>query len=102
MSEKDKAWLNSFNEETVGAKFNHKGKKLYKSKKAKRELYSKNNARNRCMYSKAKAQDALVNLNDDKMRMALEGLDSEDNTYRDKEYLEDALIDYIDEKRKKN
>ncbi len=46
LSEKDKSWLNAFTEEYVNANFKHKGKKLHKSKKAKRESYNRNNWRN--------------------------------------------------------
>lgn len=57
-------WLNKFNTEFVNASFNtHKGH-LHKSKKAKRECYSRNNARNRCIYTREKAQGKLDSIED--------------------------------------
>jgi hypothetical protein len=51
LSPKEKEWLSSFNEEWLSANFNHKGKKLHKSKAKKREIYNRNNARNRDLTS---------------------------------------------------
>lgn len=64
LNDKEKAWLNSFIEEEVHAKFNHDGKKLNKSKKAKRKIYTANNARNRCIFTRAKASHLLDTLYD--------------------------------------
>lgn len=61
LSDEEKAWLNAFLEETVITNFQHKGRKFYKSKKAKREFYGSNNARNRCLFTKAKAMNTIVN-----------------------------------------
>lgn len=61
LNDEEKAWLNAFLEETVITNFQHKGRKFYKSKKAKREFYSSNNARNRCQFTKAKAMNTIVN-----------------------------------------
>jgi hypothetical protein len=51
-----KEWLNSFMEETVCANFNHKGVKVIKDKQGELECYRRNNQRNRCVYTKQKAQ----------------------------------------------
>jgi hypothetical protein len=60
LNDKEKEWLNAFLEESVITNFQHKSKKkFYKSKKAKRKLYSENNARNRCVYTKAKSMGML-------------------------------------------
>lgn len=59
LNDKEKAWLNAFNEEEVNAKFDHTGKKLNKTKTAKRKIYSANNARNRCVFTRAKATHTL-------------------------------------------
>lgn len=66
LSDADKAWLNAFLEETVITNFQHKGKKFYKTKQSKREFYSSNNARNRCMFTKAKAMGTIVNTESDR------------------------------------
>jgi hypothetical protein len=58
LNEKDKAYLNSFLEETVITNFDHKGKKLYKDRKP---FYDANNARNRCIYTAAQAMGTLYN-----------------------------------------
>lgn len=60
LSPKDQKWLSSFTEEYVNANFNHGGKKIHKTKKLKKAVYDRNNARNRDIYTKSKAQGALV------------------------------------------
>jgi hypothetical protein len=93
LSDKDKAWLNAFLEETVITNFQHKGKKFYKSKKAKRELWGTNNARNRCMFTKAKAMNAIVNTENPQALASI--LDSEYmSTMHPGEY-EDAVLEAI-------
>lgn len=64
LNDKEKAWLNAFVEEEINAKFNHTGKKLNKNKRDKRRIYSANNARNRCVFTKAKATFTLDPLHD--------------------------------------
>lgn len=64
LNDKEKAWLNAFVEEEINAKFNHSGKKFNKSKKNKRRIYSANNARNRCVFTRAKATFTLDPLHD--------------------------------------
>lgn len=59
LNDKEKAWLNAFIEEEVNSKFDHNGKKFNKTKKAKRKIYSANNARNRCVFTRAKATHTL-------------------------------------------
>lgn len=54
-----KEWLNRFVEEEVHADFQHGGQILNRSKKDKKRVYNKNNARNRCIYTKEKAQGKL-------------------------------------------
>jgi hypothetical protein len=56
LNDKEKKFLNAFLEETVITNFQHKGKKIYKDRKP---FYDANNARNRCMYTAAKASGAL-------------------------------------------
>lgn len=64
LSDKEKAWLNSFVEEEINANFSHSGRKFTKSKKKQREIYTRNNARNRDIYTRAKAQNKLTSLDD--------------------------------------
>lgn len=96
LSDKEKEWLNSFLEETVVTNFNHKGKKLYKSKKSKREFYNANNARNRCTFTKAKAMGMLD---------SLEGTNAVEATLSYKDYyssasdVEDMFIEAVSLKR---
>lgn len=94
LSPKEKDWLNRFNEEFNGAKFDHDGTVLHKSAKKKRECYNKNNARNRCVYSLAKARGTLDNMEVTKM----EAIKSDENEVNND--VEDILIDYIDSKKK--
>lgn len=60
LSPEDKKWMNSFMEEENNANFNHGGPTLNKSKDEKKRIYNKNNARNRCIMTREKAQDKLV------------------------------------------
>jgi len=64
LTEAEKDWLNRFNEETVNANFKHKGKKIDATKASKKRSYDKNNARNRCIYTKAKASGTLSYIED--------------------------------------
>ena len=52
-------WLNQFNEEFVNASFNKYEKSLHPTIESKRECYKSNNARNRCIYTREKAQGKL-------------------------------------------
>ena len=62
LSDKDKAWLNQFAKEYVNA--NLKDAKLHKTKELKRDCYNRNNARNRCIWTKAKASGKTMNIDD--------------------------------------
>jgi len=55
LNDKEKDWLNRFNEEYVGANFKHEGKILHKTKKLKKDCYDRNNSRNRDILTKIKA-----------------------------------------------
>ncbi len=61
LSPEEKDWMNRFMEEEVHADFRHDGPILNKSKKDKKRIYNKNNARNRCTYTKEKAKGMLDN-----------------------------------------
>lgn len=94
LSEKDKDWLNRFNEEFVIANYQHKGKKIDKSKKARKASYDRNNARNRCTYTKAKVTGLLNNTPTEEYLTA-----AIDNKHRKTvSNMEDVLIETIDMK----
>jgi hypothetical protein len=62
LNDKEKEFLSNFNEEYLGANFQHRGKQLHKSKKRKRDCYNRNNARNRDIYSISNVTGNLTNL----------------------------------------
>lgn len=62
LSEKEKEWLNSFTEEYTNARFTHKGKKIQKAKKHKKDSYDRNNARNRDILTRVKASGRLKDI----------------------------------------
>jgi len=51
--------MNAFMEEENNANFNHSGPKLNKTRDEKKKIYNRNNARNRCIFTREKAQDKL-------------------------------------------
>jgi hypothetical protein len=96
LNDKEKAFLNAFLEETVITNFDHKGKLIYKDRKP---FYDANNARNRCMYTKALAMGKIANTN------TIEALNNAiDNTVKKsvKDDEEDAMILAIALKRSGN
>lgn len=97
LSPDEKAWLNSFLEETVITNFKHKGKKFYKSKKAKREFYNSNNARNRCMQTKAAAMHMLDST--DTMPGSMDAMFSTEIGADRQDDVEDAMIAALELKR---
>lgn len=64
LSPDEREWLNNFTEEYTNANFNHDGKKIMKTKKSKKDAYDRNNSRNRCLYTKAKASHSMRYLED--------------------------------------
>lgn len=55
LNEQELDFLNRFMEESVNANFNHKGKKIHKKDHQKKAIYRSNNARNKCILTRAKA-----------------------------------------------
>lgn len=57
LSEKEKAWLNKFTKEYVNADLDNKrkSKNLHKTDRLRKDCYDRNNARNRCVLTRAKA-----------------------------------------------
>ncbi len=54
--------MSSFLEESLGARFNHGGKKFIKTKAGKKKIYNENNARQRDVYSLARATGRIANI----------------------------------------
>lgn len=57
LTPKEKEWLNKFTKEYVNAEIDTKKprRNLHKTKKLKKDCYDRNNARNRCIYTRSKA-----------------------------------------------
>lgn len=53
-------WLKGFNREYINADFSHKYTKLFKGKRKKKECYTLNNIRNRCLYNQLKVCHELL------------------------------------------
>lgn len=66
LNDADKAWLNAFAEEEICANFEHSGIKLNDSSQAsvRKRIYDRNNQRNRCIFSREKAQNTMNYLED--------------------------------------
>lgn len=96
LNDKEKEWLASFMEETNNANFNHGGKKHYKTKTKKREIYNANNARQRDIMSQQQAMGRLNEFNKE-TEAYLENEEAQSMSD-----IEDSLIDYIDKKHENN
>lgn len=64
LSDQDKAWLNAFSQEEICANFNHNGPKLndQSDPKVRSRIYNRNNERNRCIFTRERAQGTLNEL----------------------------------------
>jgi hypothetical protein len=60
LSPKEKAWLNKFTEEYTNASIKKDKKPLHKTKEHTKDCYDRNNARNRCILTRAKASGSTV------------------------------------------
>lgn len=92
LTDKEKEFLSSFMEEDLGARFNHKRKKIYKKVADKRASYRRNNHRNYDMYSIAKASKRNIDIATDR------AFELWQDRYLDMEY-EDRLISEIEDAR---
>jgi hypothetical protein len=81
LNDEEKDFLNRFLEETVITNFKHKGPKIYSDPKP---FYNSNNARNKCIYTGAKALGILES-------RTLEGME-QDSHYPTASDVEDAMI----------
>jgi hypothetical protein len=93
LSDEEKEWLSRFMEEDLGARFNHPGKKVYRKKADRIASFRRNNARQRDMYSLAKATGLI---NDGEPGEAIEELQRQ---HYDAQDIENRLIDAIDAKK---
>lgn len=66
LSEKEKAWLNKFTKEYVNADLDtkKKTKNLHRSDRLRKDCYDRNNARNRCVWTKCKASGKFSSIDD--------------------------------------
>lgn len=97
LSDKEKEWLNAFISETVITNFNHRGKKLIKSKKKRRELYNDNNRRNNDVYAVSKATHNLnYTGNKQKENSKVNFFQESKNDWQAASDQEDALLTAID------
>lgn len=93
LSPKEKEWLNKFTKEYVNAEINTKQprRNLHKTKSLKKDCYDRNNARNRCIYTRSKASYNLKFFEDV----------SENNKNLINHCVEDEIINDIDTLHKK-
>lgn len=84
LTDSEKDWMNRFMDEYTNANLNHKGKKLHRKAHHKKAIYKSNNARNKCILTRAKASGEIKYLDDLNKDERLEDI------------FEDQLIDKID------
>ena len=94
LSEEEKQWLSNFNEEYLSGNFNHKGKKFHKTKKSKRECYTRNNARNRDTFTIGRVANWVKEITEYGIKDKLEEKQAKTNFNH-----EDIVIDLVDLKR---
>lgn len=93
LTDKEKTWLSNFNEEYISGNFKHKGKKkFHKTPEERRACYTRNNARNRDIYSIYRTSGWINDPN------VLEESIEKSQT-KDQNAQEDALIELIDSKK---
>lgn len=62
LNEKEKKFMSTFMEESLGANLNHPGKKLHKSKAMRKSVFDANNARQRDIYALGRARGGWMEL----------------------------------------
>jgi hypothetical protein len=117
LSKKEREWLNKFNKEYVSASLDNDSpkKNLHRSKRLRKDCYDRNNSRNRCVLTREKAQNALIDfdglleekshdsyedlliskIDTSETREAIEWL--ADEAEEDETYIEDKLISETNE-----
>ena len=93
LNNKELEWLNKFTKEYVNAEIDNRKprKNLHRTKALKKDCYDRNNARNRCIYTRSKASWNLKFFEDI----------SEKNESLIKETIEIEIIDKIDSEKSK-
>ena len=86
----EKEWMNKFMNEELNASFKNDGTDLAQTKEEKRRAYSKNNARNRCLYGVTKINGLLQNED--------VPIFNDNNDISNYELTEDAMIADLDNK----
>ena len=94
LTEEEKLYLSNFMDEYMGGNFQHPGKKLHKTKKEKRECYTRNNARNRDLYAIFRTRGGINNIEDYQQEI--------DNKQLNPEDVENNLLELIDLSMKKD
>ena len=84
-------WYARFMEEENNANFNHKGETLINDPEKRKEIYNQNNARNRCLYGRAKAHGNMSKYDIKQIQDFIE-----EKRMPSKNDLEDAMVDYLD------
>lgn len=66
LNDQEKAWLNKFTKEYVNADLNtkRKSKNLHRTERLKKDCYDRNNARNRCVWTKCKASGKFASIDE--------------------------------------
>lgn len=71
LGEKDRKFMSTFMEESLGANLSHPGKKLHKTKAERKLVFDANNARQRDIYAQMRASGRMVDIDPD---IAIEAL----------------------------
>lgn len=96
LSEEDKRWLNDFTEEYVNASLDSKNleNNFHNTEELKKDCYSRNNARNRDILTRAKASGSYVSM-DDLEYPNVNQLDYIENTYADEQEILEKFYDLL-------
>jgi len=60
LQDKDKEWLNNFNEEWIHAHLSHSGERFHNTPLETKQIYDMNNARNRDIYRRSQITGKLI------------------------------------------
>lgn len=102
LSDEEKEFLNKFNEEYYGAVLDYEdlSKNFHNTKELKKDCTDRNNARNRCMYGIAKAQNKINSSNTFTVQKESINIDlGPDDEQASSSNIEDVIIDYLDSKK---
>ncbi len=96
LNDKEKEWLNRFTEEYTHAKFNHKGKRIQKTKEQVKDSYDRNNSRNRDILTRVRASGRLKDIE------TVKGRDMNIMTPEDELILKEEINERMKRRRKKS